>query len=53
MKAKQFIMISLAVLMEVTVWAAEMPTEPLFCFYGPEEPLFNKTFVLNDIELVK
>lgn len=25
----------------------------LFRFYGPEEALFNKTFVLNDVELVK
>ena len=25
----------------------------LFRFYGPEEPLFNKTFVLNDVELVE
>ena len=25
----------------------------LFRFYGPEEPLVNKTFVLNDVELVK
>jgi len=25
----------------------------LFRFYGPEEPVFNKTFVLNDVELVK
>jgi hypothetical protein len=29
------------------------PTQPLFRFYGPTEALFNKTFVLNDIELVK
>ena len=26
---------------------------PLFRFYGPTEALFNKTFILNDIELVK
>ena len=26
---------------------------PMFRFYGPEEPLFNKTFVLNDVELVE
>jgi len=26
---------------------------PLFRFYGPEEAVFNKTFVLNDVELVK
>jgi len=26
---------------------------PLFRFYGPEEPLFNGTFVLNDVELVR
>jgi hypothetical protein len=25
----------------------------LFRFYGPTEPLFNKTFILNDVELVK
>ncbi len=25
----------------------------LFRFYGPTEPLFNKTFILNDAELVK
>ena len=25
----------------------------LFRFYGPTEGMFNKTFVLNDIELVK
>ena len=26
---------------------------PLFRFYGPEEAIFNKTFVLNDVELVR
>ncbi len=26
---------------------------PLFRFYGPTEALFNRTFILNDIELVK
>ena len=26
---------------------------PLFRFYGPTEAIFNKTFVLNDVELVK
>jgi len=25
----------------------------LFRFYGPTEAIFNKTFVLNDVELVK
>ncbi len=25
----------------------------LFRFYGPTEPLFNKTFILNDAELMK
>jgi hypothetical protein len=25
----------------------------LFRFYGPTEALFDKTFVLNDVELVK
>ena len=36
-----------------------LPTDPkrrfflLARFYGPTEALFNKTFVLNDIELVK
>jgi hypothetical protein len=26
---------------------------PLFRFYGPTEALFDKTFILNDVELVK
>ncbi len=26
---------------------------PMFRFYGPEEPLFNGTFILNDVELVE
>jgi hypothetical protein len=26
---------------------------PMFRFYGPMEALFNKTFILNDVELVK
>ena len=26
---------------------------PIFRFYGPTEALFNKTFILNDVELVK
>jgi hypothetical protein len=26
---------------------------PMFRFYGPEEPLFDKTFILNDVELVE
>jgi len=26
---------------------------PLFRFYGPTEALFNKTFILNDVELLK
>ncbi len=26
---------------------------PMFRFYGPTEALFNKTFILNDVELVK
>ena len=26
---------------------------PIFRFYGPEKPLFDKTWVLPDIELVK
>jgi hypothetical protein len=26
---------------------------PLFRFYGPTEAMFDKSFVLNDIELVK
>jgi hypothetical protein len=26
---------------------------PLFQFYGPTDALSNKTFILNDVELVK
>ena len=26
---------------------------PLFRLYGPTDTLFNKTFILNDVELLK
>ncbi len=32
--------------------SADGKFEVLFCFYGPEKPLFDKTWVLPDIELV-
>jgi hypothetical protein len=48
MKAKQYIMTSLAVLMAVTAWAAEMPTEPR----GGQPPKGSKPSVKNFTEQV-
>ena len=48
MKAKQYIMMSLALLMAVTVWAAEMPTEPR----GGQPPKGSEPSVKNFTEQV-
>ena len=48
--AKSFIQIEPPVLLECS---AGGKFEVLFRFYGPEKPLFEKTWVLLDIEQVK